>query len=356
MSFLRRNRRILLTILLILVIVFLLQYFIDPRQIWAEFQKTDWRGLAAAWVFLLIGVVLVTVRWLYLLHWKARFLAVFKSDGIGNATTCLSPIPSAPLRVITVSRLTEITIAQATTGMVVERMLEQLMRIVCLLLALAVYARLLVSPVALMGNLIAVVVLVVLIFWLISQPTRVEKTLVNWSLRIPGLEAGQARPAIIRTVQGFVLAGSPARFFAGFGITIVMWSCFFFFQALVLVAMNLGLEVREITAISLAVLAIAPPSAPAMPGVYHGVVVAGLSLLGILDVNTLTAYAILSHALYLLLWLPLGLWGFMRSDFRLHDLASRRTAVGSTTGGDAADYQSSQEQQTDSVDEQRPAV
>ena len=356
MSFLRRHRRTLLTLLLILVVVFGLLYFIDPQEIWREFQNTDGGWLAVAALFLIVGVVLVSVRWSYLLHWEPKFSEVIKSDGMGHATTCLSPIPSAPLRVVTISRVTKVTIPQATTGMVVERLLEQVMRIACLLLALAVYARLLVSPLALAGNLAVVTVIFVLMFWVISRPVQFEKILVGWAVRIPGLETGKTQTFISRLVQGFVLAGSPARFLAAFGMSIVMWACFFMFQALVLVAMNLGLEVREITALSLAALALAPPSAPAMPGIYHGVIVAGLSLLSILNVSSMTAYAILAHAMYLVLWLPLGMWGFLTSDLRLRDLIKRRSGGPLTAGSNPAQDQTSQEQQADGVDEQRPTI
>lgn len=337
-DFLRRYRRVLLTVGLILLVIFLLQFFIDPAEIWREFQNTDWRWLVAAWVFLLAGVLLISVRWRYLLHNIPAYPLVLKADGMGHAATCLSPIPSAAVRVVTTNRLTTITVAQASTGMIVDRMLDQIMRIVCLLLALAVYARLLVSPAALAGNLAVVAAGLLAIFWLISRPAQVEKTLVRWTQRIPGVEADRAHSLISRLVQGFVLAGSPARFLTGLGITLVMWSLFFGFQSLILVGMDLGLEAREITALSLAALALAPPSAPAMPGIYHGVIVAGLSLLGILDASSLTAYAILAHALYLLLWLPLGMWGFLSSDLRLRDLVSNLSGRASTTSGDGAQH------------------
>jgi uncharacterized protein (TIRG00374 family) len=343
MNFLRRQRKTLLTVVFIVLVFVLLFFFIDPAEIWREFQNTDWRLLAVAWVFLLAGILLISARWRYFLHYVPDYRTVLKSDGMSHATTCLSPIPSAALRVITISRLSVVTMAQASTGMIVDRLLESIMRVFCLLLAVAVYARLLVSPVALAGNLAVVVAGLLLIFWLISRPVQVERALTGWARYLPGVEVKKVQPMIARLIQGFVLAGSPARFLTALGITIVMWGCFFIFQALVLVAMNLGLDTRQVAALSLAVLAVAPPSAPAMPGIYHGVVVASLALLGILNASSLTAYAILSHALYLALWLPLGIWGFLRSDLRLRDLVRLQRAAPSAAGGDAAHNEAGQE-------------
>jgi hypothetical protein len=79
--------------------------------------------------------------------------------------------------------------------------------------------------------------------------------------------------------------------------------------------------------LSLAVLVIAPPSSPAMPGVYQGVVIAFLLLFGLVNAETATAYAILIWVVMLLCLLVLGGCGVVRTDLRLKQLAGQTQEI-----------------------------
>jgi uncharacterized protein (TIRG00374 family) len=353
----RKSRRAYwITAGIITVILILFFLLLDPGEIWNELRQADWRILLLAWVFLVAGLGLLSLRWRYLLRGAPSYPQVLKSDGMSFLTTSLTPVPAPALRVVTLSRIAPVSATLATSGMVVDRLLEQIMRVTCLLLALIVYARLLVSTASMVGNLVAIVLGLVLVFWMIRNPAPFISSLSRLTSRLPGLSEKQAHSFISNLVQGFVLAGTPLRFFIALLLSIVMWGCFFCFQILIIYALGLELNFRESAAIALAVLAIAPPSAPAMPGVYHGVLVAGLTLLGILDIATLTAYAIISHALQLAYWLPLGVWGVLKTDLRLTELFNMGRVRASAAGDHPADYQAGQEEQGDPVDESRPAI
>lgn len=312
----------LITVGFIVIILVVLFYLVDPQEIWQAIQNANWRWLLAALIGLMAGILMISVRWRFLLQHRSTYRQTLMSDGMSNLTTSLSPIPAPALRVVTISRISPVTITQSTSGMVVDRLLEQIMRVICLLLALISFARLLVSPVALAGNFVFILLGLLALLWIFRRPDTVIHRLAGLGGSIPGVEQKKAHSFATKLVQGFILAGSPGRFLRAFLISLVMWMFFFFFQAAVMLSLGLELGLNEIAAIALTALAVAPPSAPAMPGVYHGILIAGLALLGILDGPTMTAYAILSHALQLVLWLPLGIWGLLRSNMRWNELLS----------------------------------
>jgi len=116
--------------------------------------------------------------------------------------------------------------------------------------------------------------------------------------------------------------GSTRHLIVALLISLVMWIFFLVFQMLCWEAMRLRLTAEDMLILSLAVLVIAPPSSPAMPGVYQGVVIAALTLIGITSVETNTAYAIITWVVMLLCLLVLGTWGLMRTDLQLKKLTS----------------------------------
>lgn len=74
---------------------------------------------------------------------------------------------------------------------------------------------------------------------------------------------------------------------------------------------------------SATILAILPPSTPAMIGVYQGVIVAILLPFGYFDVNTATAYALLVVGAQLVVWIVLGVLGLRRTDFKISQLSQK---------------------------------
>lgn len=357
MTQLRKTHRIWLAAFLLLAVLGLLFYFIDPQEVWHELRGADWRWLLAGWIFLLLGIGMISVRWRYLLHQSPSYSQVIKSDGMSFLTTSLSPVPAPALRVLTISQISQVTISQSTTGMLIERVIEQILRVACLLLALLFFSRSLISPLALSANVVGIILILLLVFWLLRSPSRASDLLSNWVGRIPKLDESRARGFINSLVHGFIMAGSPGRFITAFLISLAMWVSFLGFQIMILLALGQELSFLKLVGLALATLAVVPPSAPAMPGLYHGIVIASLGILGILDASTITTYAILSHILQLSIWLPLGVWGFLRTDLRLQELlVTGKKFHTSTPSRNTPEYQPSQKQQRNSIDEHSPAI
>jgi uncharacterized protein (TIRG00374 family) len=356
MSRLRSFRRWLLPALAMLIILVIVIWLIDLREVYDVLRAADARLLAASLVFLLAGNLLLTIRWRYLLANQPAFIMTLKSDGMSYLSNYFLHIPASIMRVVTLGRITDVSSAQAASSMVVDRLLEQIMRITCLLLALAAFARMVVSTSTLVGNILVILVGLGVVFWLIRNPETVAEHLTIWLARLPRVSKQRSASLVSNLVNGFVLAGTPARFGVGLLLSVIMWGCFFGFQALCLLALGFDLTQREIAIISLTTLAVATPSGPAMPGIYHGIVVAALALLGMLDASELTAYAIASHILQILAWLPLGIWGFLSTDLRLGELVAFNEAVKSTSRDNPPDDKPGQDEQGDGINEGSPAV
>jgi hypothetical protein len=128
-------------------------------------------------------------------------------------------------------------------------------------------------------------------------------------------------------LDGLALAAEPGRLAAALGLTVLVWTCNWAFCWLVLVALPVDLSVEQGLTIALGALALAPPSAPTQPGIYHASVVGPLMVVGF-DETMLTSYAVLLHALMMVGMLGLGAFGLARS---------RAKAAEITTASQAAD-------------------
>jgi glycosyltransferase 2 family protein len=328
----RSTWRYLVIPLIILVVLGVFFVFVDPREIVVQLVSADWRYLGGALIFLVAGYLIGAVRWRFLLENRPTYPQTLRSDSMSFLANVLLHVPSSVGRVLTITRISSVTIVQATSGMVVDRLLEQIMRVVCLVLTLVVYSRMLVSPTALAGNLFLVGLGVAFIFWVIRNPKPTIEWLGRWLGKLPRVSPKRIQTMLEDFIQGLRLVGNPARFGLVILFSVSMWGCFFVFQVLCLGALGLDLSFRQMAALALATLAVATPSAPAMPGIYHGIVIATLALLKILDGSSLAAYTILSHALQMIVWLPTGLWSFSTSDLRLSQLLPAHTPEPSVVG------------------------
>jgi hypothetical protein len=99
-----------------------------------------------------------------------------------------------------------------------------------------------------------------------------------------------------------------------------MFVYFLIFQYLGWQAMEVRLSQGEMLILAIAVLVVAPPSAPSMPVIYQGVVLGFLALLGITDGETIAAYAIAVWLVQFICLLGLGIWGLKRTDLKLKEL------------------------------------
>lgn len=308
------------TVAAIVVILILFAVFVDWRTVADQLRRSDWRYLVAASLALVIGLALYAARWRALLTTKLRWRSTFHAANVGHAVNTLIPMRAGePARIVMLGRSESASIAEVTSSVVVERLFEQIMRLTALTSAVAVGAGLTISPGTIVGALAFVSLALGGMIWLIRNR---ESVLARWPTvlaRIPRVTESAARQVLASILSGFAGVASPRQLFIGLTWSLLTWTCFAIFHALALLALQLNLPTSQLLSMSLGALALAPPSAPTQPGVYHASVVVPLTAMGF-DNVTLTAYAVILHALQMAWMAGLGLWALWQSGASAKEL------------------------------------
>ena len=315
------RRRIWLYLLAAVLLIILLAYLLDLDAVLKELRSADWRILLVSAVFLALGYFFFGLRWRYILLNIPGMAPSFHSNNISNMITILTPIPALALRVVSIAEITPVTYGDAIPGMAVDRMSDIVIRIISLviIIVLATGRQLTAGTFMLTAAIISVLLGVFIL--LAHNGDKVAEWVSSWLSRFPRLGKERVSRALSGLARGLDHVGSTRHLIVALLISIVMWVFFLVFQLLCWEAMRLRLTAEELLILSLAVLVVAPPSAPTMPGVYQGVVIAFLTLISITSVETNTAYAIITWVVMLLCLLVLGGWGLMRTDLQLKKLA-----------------------------------
>jgi len=316
----KRSKWIWITIAIIALVFIIFAAVVDFDALLATLSSVHLGLFSAGVVFLLMGIVLITIRWRFLLRNHPVFFPTFHANSISYALKLLLPIPQAVTRLATLSLASSISIYQSAPMMIIERFLEMVMRLVSLTLAVVLIMDI---PLWIAGLAISAILLLAIpafLMWFTRNASTIVPRLIERSVQIPGMSKEKLSDAMV-DFQNNVSTMRAAR-----GLTtsvlysLAMWGLFLLFYASGFRALGLDLDTRQIFAMSAMVLAILPPSTPAMIGVYQGIIVAILIPFGFLDINTATAYALLMFGAQLAVWVVLGIWGLRRTDIRISKL------------------------------------
>jgi len=321
------KKRLLIAFLATLVIGGIFFWFVDLDQVIDLLRLADWRFLSAAVVALVVAYILLALRWRYLLGNQPGFLPSFHSVNMSNLVNSLTPIPEIALRVLITGKGTGMSIPGATSGMLVERSLEQVMRVLAFLVALLTGYVVAISSGSVVLNASLIIGFLVLMALLLRNAERVILWIQNQITRFPRLDQPRVEQVLSDLVAGLKMAGGPRQLSIGWLMSFAIWSAFFAFVYLVLIGLNIHLPVPQMIAISMLTLAVAPPSAPGTPGLYQATIVGALSLIAGLDLAMMTTYAIMVHILQVIPLLFLGLWGFLGTNLSLRGLLQQRQQV-----------------------------
>lgn len=330
-----RSKRVWVTTGLILLIAILFVIFVDLEEVFHLLQSAEWGWLAAAGTALLGGYITFAVRWRSLLARRPSLARTFHAANASQMVNVYSPIPGIPIRILLVSDGKLVTIPQATSSSIVERILEQIMRLSALGGALFLGAGVAGAKSTIAGGLGLIIIALALIALALRDPQATQVRLAGWINRLPFLKGTHVEGLVGSFMAGLKDAGSPKQFVIGWLWSLLMWSLFLLFHLFGLLALDLGLPWQVTLGISLSALAVVPPSAPAMPGTYHASLVAVLALLTNLDGATLTAYAILLHIIQMVCLSALGVWALTRLDLSLGEIirTSSKQLAEETAGG-----------------------
>jgi uncharacterized protein (TIRG00374 family) len=321
------KKRLLLALAVTLVIGAIFFWFIDLDQVIELLRQADWRLLAAGMGALLVSYVLMAVRWRYLLANRTGFFPSFHAINISNLVNSLTPIPEIALRVLITGRSADMSIPGATSGMLVERSLEQVMRVLAFLLALLTVYVISFNTGSMLVNAGLILGFLALMVWLIRNAESIVEKIQILLRKFPRLDQEQVESALTDLATGLKMAGGPRQLTYGWLMSFAIWGAFFAFAYLVLLGLNIHLPVEQMFAIALLTLAVAPPSAPGTPGLYQATIVGALSLVAGFNPALMTAYAIMIHILQVIPLFFLGIWGALGTDITLRNVYQQQQTV-----------------------------
>ncbi len=309
------------TIAIIAVVFIIFALVVDVDALLEIFQHLHLGLFSIGVVFLLMGIMLITIRWRFLLRNEPGFAPTFHSNSVGYMLKLLLPIPLAVTRLIILSLVSSTSIYQSAPLMVIERFLETIMRLVALTLAVVLIFEI---PLWIAGLVIAAILLLgipAFVTWFARNASTVVPRLLSRSARIPDLSKEKLQEAMVDFQNNISTMRAARGITVAAGYSLAMWGLFLLFFIFGFQALGSDLNIRQIVAMSAAVLAILPPSTPVMIGVYQGIIVAILHPFGFLDVNTATAYALLMFGAQLVVWSILGIWGLKQTDIKISNLS-----------------------------------
>jgi hypothetical protein len=297
---------------------------VDLRAVAAQLRAADWRYLSAASAALLAGIGVYAWRWRWLMGNQPGWWRTFHAANVGHALNVMLPFRvGEAARIVVMGRGERPPMPEVAASVVVERLLEQIMRLAALSGAVVFGLGLQVSPLTVGG----VVGFLGLAFgglvWLQRNRERVLARAPAFLGRLPRLDEARARHGLGSLLDGLAVAATPARLAVALALSGVLWACYWAFGALALAALPGAAQMANLLPLSLGALALAPASAPAQAGVYHAALVVPLSLVGFGE-TLVTAYAVVLHALLMAWMLSLGLWALARSGVPARALLNHR--------------------------------
>jgi uncharacterized protein (TIRG00374 family) len=318
------KKQILIAFVVTAVIGGLFFWFVDLNQIIELLRLADWRFLSAAIVVLITAYILLAIRWRYLLGNQTGLTASFHSVSISNLINSLTPIPDFALRVLITGQGSGMSIPGATSGMVIERSLEQVMRVLAFLVALLTGYVVAISSGSIAVNAGLIITFLVMIVLLLRNAEQFISWIQTQLTRFPRLDQSRVEHILTDLKNGLKMAGGPRQLTIGWLMSFAIWGAFFVFAYFVLIGLNINLPIPQMIAISMLTLAVAPPSAPGTPGLYQATIVGALSLIAGLDLALMTTFAIMVHILQIIPLIFLGFWGLMRTNLSLRGLLRRQ--------------------------------
>jgi hypothetical protein len=304
-------------LLLLLLFVFLVE--IDVLIL--LFRTINWPDLLGATTVLLIGYLLLTVRLRYILFNRPGWWETFYANSIGYMLHIALFAPAMISRTASVGWVTSITVAQASSGILIERLLEQVMRVSAGVLVAAIVAKMQTNTdVAVGGGGFLLLVMFGAIFVAMRHPEQIVNSVAPRLGRVRYFNEAQVRSTATTMLQGLQAINSAGRLIVSLLLSYAAWTSFFIFQYLVLTALPLDLPADQMLLIAAVVLTVMPPSINVMLIVYQVVVTVLLVTFQLTDTTTALTYAITLHLIQMICWIVLGSWSVRQANLSLSQL------------------------------------
>ena len=314
------TKRILGVLAVIIVIIAIFLLLVDLDEVLNELSTADPRLLLLASAAFLAGLVAFAARWRALLNYEPSLIFTFHASNLGHAGNILLPFRAGEaIRILVMGTDAEVSLAESTSSFVVERLFEQLMRLLAIMGAVLVGVGLETSAEAIVGGVLFVILGFAAVLYLATHPEFTLSKGTRLLAAIPRVSEERAQQATADLLANLSSIAHPRRFLIVLGWSLLSWSLFWLFYFITLRALDTGLSLQDQVAISLGGLAISPPSAATQPGLFHASVVAPLSAVGY-DVELVTAYAVLLHIIEMIWLIILAIWALIATKISLGDI------------------------------------
>jgi hypothetical protein len=207
----------------------------------------------------------------------------------------------------------------ATSSIVVERWYEQIMRLAALGGGLVFGAGAQASFLSMFGSLAYLVGSLMLMVFMLRRRDWVLAKVPALVARLPRLHENQVRRWLSELIAGLASVASWRSLVRALMWSTLTWVLFWGFHFLCLLALHPSLPTNQLLAISLGSLALAPPSATTLPGLYQMSVVIPLALVGY-NRDLLTTYSLVMNIVEMAVVLLLGAWGAFATGTTLRQL------------------------------------
>ena len=287
----------------------LFAFFIDLGDLARLFRTINWWEIVAGSAVLLVGYIFLTLRLRYILHNKAGWWETFYANSIGFMYHIALFVPAMVARVVAIGAVTPISMPQAYSALLVERLLEQVMRLLAAILVVLLLSSQEMQPViSVGGTIVLVIALFGAIFWTVRHREQVIDTLASRLSRWGYSNEEQIRSTASSMLQSLDTVSSTHRLIISLLLSLAAWISFYAFYYLVLTALPLPLAITQRLLAAAVVLVVMPPSVNVMLIVYHFVVIAVLVTFQLTTPNIAAAYAITLHLVQMICWIILGSW------------------------------------------------
>jgi len=313
-------KSLVISALVLIVILAVLSQFVDWSLVIQQIRQANKPALTGGTIFLLLGYWFYAVRWRFLLENQPRLRNTYHASNAGNMANTLLPLrPGDAARILILGKLDRIPLAKVTTSIIVERWYEQIMRLAALGGAIVFGLGISVSTPSILGSALFLIASLLAIVWMTRQEEYLLRKLPPFLARLPRLTEAHARHSLENLLEG--LRGMTSFRNQGLALlwSVVTWTFFWLFHYLCLIAIQPDMDLMSALSLSLASLALVPPSATTLPGIYQVSMMVPLGLVGYSE-SMLATYSLLMNIIEIAIVMILGIWGTMRAGITLGQL------------------------------------
>ena len=290
-----KRKQIIVVTAVVLVIIVVFIWLVDWVTVGQVLSTAVTSWLIIGTIALFAGWVAYAARWRQLLGNKPTLSFTFHTANIGHAFNIWLPARAGEaLRIVIMGQRDDLSYTEATTSFAVERVFEQLMRLVAFGGALVFGLSGTVSWQSMVGGIAFLLLMFGIVAWLLNHQETTIKKGSRLVARLPRITEETAQNWLTDLLNSLSVVTQRRPFLLVLAWSLLTWGCMAVFHYATLRALGSSFPPDKWLAITFASLALSPPSAPTQPGLYHAIVVAPLTAVD-LDPDLTTAYAILLH-------------------------------------------------------------